>query len=142
MTELKRLLRARTQAYEDLSVTWEPGKLTVDLPHERRHFVSYRVVAEHVTLRTTIATKRQLEQLADERHVTYASFRTRLCEDILLQNQHTESVCFRLNEQDRLEAVAMGRLATLRKDELLYYAATIARESDRFESFLMERDRW
>ncbi len=142
MTELKRLLRARTQAHEDVTVSWEPGKLTVALPHDRRHFVSYRVAGEHVTLRTTIATPRQLQQLADDRGVTYSSFRTRLCDDILLQNQHTESVCFRLNEHDRLEAVAMGRLATLRKDELLYYAATIARESDRFESLLMERDRW
>ena len=38
-----------------------------------------------------------------------------------------ESVCFRLNEHHRLEAVAMARLATLRKDELLYHAVCVKR---------------
>ena len=142
MTEVRRLLGARSRAFEDLRISWESGKLTVSLPYGRRHFVRYRGVGEHIVLRTTIATRRQLEKLAAAQPQPYASFRARLCDDILVQNQHTESLCFRLTERDRLEAVATARLSTLLDDDVLYYAATLARESDRFESFLTDHDRW
>jgi len=142
MSELRRILGESKVEADGLTLEWNPGRLDVAFDTGRHHVVRYRLREGHFLFRATVASARQLRVLAEESGQRYSRLRKRICREIVLQNQHTESVCFRLDKNDRLEGVIAQREATLHRVELVYYASQLAREADRFEALLNERDRW
>lgn len=142
MDELRRLLGNTAVKADGFTISWTAGKLDVSFATGRHHTVRYRLHNDHYYFQATIATQHQLEVLAGATRQRYSVLRKKICREILRQNEHTEAVCFRLDNHDRLEAVITQRAATLHHAELVYYAAQLAREADRFEALLSAKDRW
>jgi hypothetical protein len=132
MAEIRALLGGVRCTYTgDLGIRWEKGLLTVSFRNSRQQMIRYRLQQGFFTFRSRVARAAVVDKIG----------RNRLAREILLRNRAVDVVAFRFDERGGIEGVIEQPAASLQRDELLYYIATLARECDRLEYILTGRDR-
>ena len=132
MSKIKALLGGtRTRLAGDLTAYWEQGKVTVEFRNGRKQVVRYRSDGEFYSFRSIVIGAAVARDFSEER----------LAREILTRNRSVDVVGFVRTPDGKVEGRVDQREATLQREELLYYLATLAREADRFEQYLTGKDR-
>lgn len=132
MPTIRGMLGGRRVKLDDtLIATWEPSTITIEFADGRKQVVRYREEGEFYIFRSRVVTSRIAWQFDEGR----------LACDILRRNRAVDAVAFIRARNGDVEGRIVQRIATLQREELLFFLKTLAREADRFEMYLTGRDR-